>query len=386
MERQNANYDIFKHNSGMEDIGADILLRVLSECEKYRPDLYTQADALNALARERLSFHDFGALISPVAEPIVERIAERAKTETARYHGNGVALFTPLYIANHCVNHCTYCGFNINNNISRAKLSFDEIAAELQAIAATGLDEVLILTGESRKMSDVAYIGEAVKLASGHFKVVGIEIYPLNTDEYAYLRECGAEFANIYQETYTPEIYMKVHPAGPKRCFAYRFNAHERALRGGMRGVSFGSLLGLGDFHRDVYAAGLHAYLLQQKYPHAEISFSAPRIRAYMNHPEGGAHGVSEKKLLLAMLAYRIFMPYAGLTISTRERPGFRDRVAGLCATKISAGVCVGVGGHGADQKGGEQFEIADARSVGEIHDMLRRSGLQPIYTNHIRC
>jgi 2-iminoacetate synthase len=255
----------------------------------------------------------------------------------------------------------------------------------MDAIAATGLDEILLLTGESRVKSGVAYIGEAVKLAARYFSTVGIEVYPLNTDEYAYLHECGADFVSVYQETYNPRLYEKVHPAGPKRCYPYRLAAQERALRGGMRGVSFGALLGLGDFRRDAFSAGLHAYWLQKKYPHAEISFSVPRIRAFKNHGEGFFHKVGERQLLQVMLAYRLFMPFAGITISTRERAGFRDHVAGLCATKISAGVSVGVGGHESVQKGDEQFEIADSRNVVQVHRMICNRGLQPIYTDYIR-
>ena len=149
--------------------------------------------------------------------------------------------------------------------------------------------------------------------------------------------------------------------------------------------MSFGVLLGLGDFRMDVYSTGLHAYFVQKKYPHTEVSFSAPRIRAFENHPDGGAHSVKERQLLQMMLAYRIFMPFAGLTISTRECGEFRDHVVGVCATRISAGVSVGVGGYGSEQKGGDQFVKSDTRSVSEIHDMLLSRGLQPVYTDHIR-
>ena len=377
--------DCMVYQAGMEDIGSDILEQVLTKSAGYRPDSYSAAHVWAALEKEKPGPDDFGALLSPVAERMLEPVAERAKAETFRYFGNGVSLFTPLYIANFCVNHCIYCGFNCNNKIRRGKLTPGEIEGELLEIASTGLDEILLLTGESRRASDVAYIGEAVRLAAGIFGSVGVEIYPLNTDEYAHIHDCGADFVSVYQETYVPEIYERVHPKGPKRCFPYRFNSQERALRGGMRGVSFGALLGLGDFSRDVFSAGLHAYLLQKKYPRAEISFSVPRIRAFENHPEGGAHGVGERKLFQAMLAYRVFMPFAGITISTRERAGFRDSVAGVCATKMSAGVSVGVGGHGSEQKGGEQFKIADPRSVDDMHRMLVSRGLQPVYTNYVR-
>ena len=142
--------------------------------------------------------------------------------------------------------------------------------------------------------------------------------------------------------------------------------------------------MGLGDFRKDAFATGLHVYYLQQKYPAAEISFSAPRIRTFINNTEIKTLDVREKQLLQVLLAYRVFMPFASIAISTRERGGFRDNVIGLAATKISAGVKVGVGGHGSQQKGDEQFEIADSRDTAEIHAMILAKGLQPVYTDYI--
>ena len=377
--------DCMTYQPGMEAIESDILQRVQAEINAIDPTLFTVSDVEAVLGKSYLQPRDFAALLSPAAMNMLEPIAAQAKRETAKHFGSGIRLFTPLYIANFCVNTCTYCAFNAKNEIMRGKLTIDEIARELGVIAETGLDEVLILTGESRPKSDVQYIGEAVKLAAEMFSTVGIEIYPLNTDEYAYLQKCGADFVSVYQETYDAALYQTVHPAGPKRCYPYRFHSQERAVLGGMRGVSFGALSGLGDFRRDAYAAGLHAWMLQQKYPHAEVSFSVPRIRAFENHPDYGSHGVTERQLLQIMLAYRLFMPFAGITISTRERDVFRDNVIGLCATKISAGVRVGVGGHESEQKGSEQFVISDSRSVDEIHRMIQSRGLQPVYTDYIR-
>ena len=156
-------------------------------------------------------------------------------------------------------------------------------------------------------------------------------------------------------------------------------------MLGGMRGVAFGALLGLDDFRKDAFSVGVHASLIQQKYPHAEISFSTPRLRPYINNAANNANDVHEKQLLQVMLAYRLLMPFAGLTISTRERAGFRDHVIGLVATKISSGVSVGVGGHSEEEKGDEQFEIADPRSVDEVHQMVLARGLQPVYTDYLR-
>lgn len=376
--------DPMKYLDTMEAVDSDIMNKVLNAMEHYDYHRYTATDVRSALAKDVLNPEDFAALLSPAAFPFLEEMAHKAQYETRKHFGNSVCMFTPLYIANYCENECVYCGFNCKNKIHRAKLTYEEIDHELTTIAKTGLKEILILTGESRNMSDVEYIGEALKLARKYFSTIGIEIYPLNSDEYHYLHECGADFVSVYQETYNPVKYEQMHPSGPKRVYPYRLNAQERALMGGMRGVSFGALLGLDDFRKDAFASGMHAYYIQQKYPHAEISFSTPRLRPYVNNADNNPNDVHEPQLLQVMLAYRLFMPFAGITISTRERAGFRDNVIGMAATKISAGVSVGVGGHEEEAKGDEQFEISDPRSVTEVHQAILNHGLQPVYTDYL--
>ena len=294
-------------------------------------------------------------------------------------------MFTPIYIANYCENYCIYCGFNCHNKINRARLNAEEIEKEMQAIAATGLQEILILTGESRSKSDVEYIGEACKIARKYFKVIGLEIYPVNSDEYAYLHECGADYVTVFQETYNSDKYETLHLAGHKRIYPYRVNAQERALMGGMRGVGFGALLGLDDFRKDAFATGMHAWLLQRKYPHAEISFSCPRLRPIVNNDKINPMDVHERQLLQVMLAYRLFMPFAGMTILTRERADFRNHVIGLAATKISAGVSTGIGSHTEEEEqGDDQFEIADGRNVEEVVAAIKERGLQPVMNDYV--
>lgn len=278
------NTSHMEYQEGMERIDSDIMERVISSMNAYDPDSYTEKDVKAALAAEYITPEHFAALLSPAALPFLEEMARKAQTETRKHFGNSVSMFTPLYIANYCENHCVYCGFNCKNRIHRARLTHDEIERELQAIARTGLEEILLLTGESRHMSDVEYIGDAVKLAKKYFKNIGIEIYPLNSDEYRYLHECGADFVCVYQETYNSDKYETLHLSGHKRIYPYRFHAQERALMGGMRGVAFGALLGLDDFRRDAFATGLHAYYVQRKYPQAEISFSCPRLRPIINN------------------------------------------------------------------------------------------------------
>lgn len=378
--------DHMAYVEGMEAIDSGIMDEVIATMENYDYTAYTPADVRRALSHSRRSLEDFKALLSPAAAPLLEEMAQAAQAETRRYFGNSVNLFTPLYIANYCENYCIYCGFNCHNAITRACLSGDQIRTEMAAIAETGLQEILLLTGESRKKSDVPYIGEACKIAREYFKVVGLEVYPMNSDEYAYLHACGADYVTVFQETYNSDKYETLHLAGHKRIFPYRFNAQERALMGGIRGVGFAALLGLDDFRKDALATGYHAALIQQKYPQAEIAISCPRLRPIINNDQINPMDVHQRELFQVITAYRLFLPFASITISTRECADFRDHVIGVGATKISAGVCVGIGAHQeADfEQGDEQFEISDGRSVDAVYQAILNQNLQPVMSDYV--
>lgn len=369
---------------GMEQIDPTVREQVIAAMEAYDPMAYTARDVRAALDADARTPRHFAALLSPAAEPFLEEMAAKARQEKRRFFGDNVYLFTPIYISNYCENYCIYCGFNCHNKIRRAKLDIPAIEREMAAIAKTGLEEILILTGESRAMSDVRYIGEACRIARRYFKMVGVEVYPMNSDEYAYLHACGVDYVTVFQETYHASRYEQLHLAGHKRIFPYRIEAQERALMGGMRGVAFAALLGLDDFRKDAFATGMHAYLLQRKYPHAEISFSCPRLRPIVNNDKINPKDVHERQLLQVMCAYRLFMPFAGMTISTRERQGFRDRVIDIAATKISAGVSTGIGGHTGEEEGDDQFEIADERNVEQVVAAIRDEGLQPVMNDYV--
>lgn len=377
---------------GMEVIESDIREKVMTQMNGYDYSKYTEDDVRRALEHDVCTVEDFKALLSPAAEPFLERMAERAKRETGRHFGNTVYLFTPLYIANYCENYCVYCGFNCYNHIQRMKLDMAQIEHEMQVIADSGMEEILILTGESRAQSDVEYIGEACKLARKYFRMVGLEIYPVNTDEYRYLHQCGADYVTVFQETYDADKYETLHLMGHKRVWPYRFDAQERALRGGMRGVAFSALLGLSDFRKDALASALHLYYLQRKYPHAEMSLSCPRLRPIVNNDKISPLDVGERQLCQVLCAYRIFLPFAGITVSSRESERFRNGIVRIAATKVSAGVSTGIGDHerkytgkeGDGAQGDEQFEIDDSRSFDQMYRDMESEGLQPVLNDYL--
>ena len=176
--------DHMAYMPGMEIIESDIKDKVLAQMQEYDPSAYTSKDVLRALSKDNCSIEDFKALLSPAAAPYLEQMARKAEIETRNHFGNTVYIFTPIYIANYCQNYCIYCGFNCYNKIRRKKLTFEEIEHEMQVIAETGMEEILILTGESRKYSDIEYIGESVKIARKYFRNIGIERCPVHGDEY----------------------------------------------------------------------------------------------------------------------------------------------------------------------------------------------------------
>jgi 2-iminoacetate synthase len=338
----------------------------------------SDADIKKILAKNRLQPCDYLALLSPRAEGHLEAMAQKAHQLTVRHFGKTMLLFTPMYLANYCTNQCVYCGFNQKNDLHRKKLSLDEVEAEARLIAQTGLKHILILTGDSRKESSVSYMESCVAVLRNYFTCIGIEVYSLTVDEYRQLIAAGVDGFTMFQETYDPLLYAQLHLAGPKRNYRFRLEAPERACQAGMRTVNIGALLGLNDWRTEAFLTGLHADYLQNTYPHVEISISPPRMQ-----PHAGSFApraiVTDRNLVQYLLAFRLFMPRGGITLSTRESASLRNHLVQLGITKMSAGVCTAVGGRSHTEEIG-QFEIADNRGVSQMADMLYAQGYQPVY------
>ncbi|MHB1155120.1 MAG: 2-iminoacetate synthase ThiH [Eubacteriales bacterium] len=330
------------------------------------------------LTKDKLSIMNFLALLSPMAEEFLEDMAQKAHELTVQHFGKVITLYTPLYLSNLCINQCVYCSFNSNNKIERKQLTLEEVEYEAKVIAKTGLRHILILTGDAKKIASIEYLKDCIKILKKYFSSIAIEIYALEQDEYAQLIAEGVDLLTIYQETYNQEIYDKLHLKGPKKDYRFRLDAPERACLANMRAVNIGALLGLDDdWRREIFFTALHASYLQDKYNSTEISISLPRIRPHIGNfmPRGN---VSDKNMVQIMLAFRLFMPRVGITISTRENATFRDNVICLGVTKMSAGSTTAVGGHTQNNSTG-QFDISDNRSVDEMYSAIIKLGYQPV-------
>ncbi|OPY09682.1 MAG: 2-iminoacetate synthase [Syntrophus sp. PtaB.Bin001] len=344
-------------------------------------------DIEQALLRDYINLHDFVAFLSPAAEQHLEAMAEKAQELTLRNFGRIIQLYAPIYVSDYCENFCLYCSFSAANRQRRKKLSLKELEHEAGFIADTGMQNILLLTGESRNKSPVSYIGNCVKVLRKRFPSIAIEVYPLEEKEYAYLVEEGVDGLTLYQETYDEAIYRVIHPAGPKRNFRFRLEAPERGAAARMRQINVGALLGLADWRKDALMVGLHARFLQDRFPDVEIGASVPRLRPHLGAFRGPCK-VSDKNMVQIILALRLFIPRLAISLSTREDAKFRDSLVPLGITRLSAGSATSVGGYTISTNGDDntlpQFELADTRGVSEIIGSLRKKGYEPVFKDWI--
>jgi 2-iminoacetate synthase len=321
------------------------------------------------------------ALLSPAAERLLEPMAQRAHALTLMYFGKTLQLYTPMYLSNYCENKCAYCGFNAMNRMPRRTLTLEEVEKEAAFIASTGIEHLLILTGDSRAKSPLSYIKKCLEVLKKYFSTLSVEIYALTEEEYADLACSGADGLTLYQETYDEKVYERVHKSGPKKDFRFRLDAPERAAKRGMRSVNIGALLGLNDWRKEVFWLGLHAWYLQDRYGEVEIGVSLPRLRPHAGDFKEITQ-VSDRNITQIIVALRLFLPRIGITLSTRESASLREDLLPLGITHMSAGSTTRVGGHTIGSPEGEdasQFEISDPRSVGEFKTMLVAKGYQPV-------
>lgn len=348
-------------------------------------EIYRNADSESvrrALGSSFLGGREFAALISPVADNFLELLAQRAQEITRNNFGRTIQLYVPLYLSSYCSGGCTYCGFAADRSIARHRLDLAEAEEEMKTLKGMGFEEILLLTGERTPAADFNYLRSCVALAARHFHNVNVETFSMPEEEYRILVEAGCSGLTLYQETYDPQRYKKLHRWGPKSDYAARLKAPEAALASGFRRVGIGALLGLSDPAYDILALYRHAKYLSRKYWRCGVSISFPRIQPQ----SGGYHPdfvVEERMLARFIFAFRIALPHFPLVLSTRERGAFRNGMAGLGISKMSAASRTTVGGYSGSEKGAEsQFAISDQREVREFCHALRKSGLNPVFKN----
>ncbi len=339
----------------------------------------TDADVQRALSREKITVDDFAALLSPAALPHLEKMAQKAHRQTLKRFGRTILLYAPLYLSNECANGCIYCGFSGENKIPRETLDLDTIEREARVLHKQGFRHVLLLTGESPMKIGNDFLAAAARRIRHLFSSIALEVYPMEVNGYREMIANGVDGLTIYQETYDPELYDRMHLYGRKKDYKFRIETPERGGEAGLRRIGIGSLLGLGEHRSEGFYTGLHALYLSRKHWRTHLTISFPRIRP----ADGGFQAlnpVSDREMVQLMCALRLLLPDVGLVMSTRESAELRDNLLPLGVTQMSAGSCTAPGGYGEDAEHLEQFSIDDDRTPAEIEQLLRKRGYDPVW------
>ena len=288
-------------------------------------------------------------------------------------------MYAPMYLSNECQNICTYCGFSLTNKIPRRTLTDAEILKEAEFLKKKGYQHILLVTGEANRTVGIDYLSNAVRLLTPHFANISIEVQPLDLEEYERLVDDGLYATLVYQETYHRETYKIHHPKGKKSNFDYRLETPDRLGKAGIHKIGIGALFGLEDWRADSFFTALHLKYLQKTYWKTKYSISFPRLRPFSGGLEPKVE-MTDPDLLQLICAYRILDEDVELSISTREQEKFRDHIAHLGITSMSAESKTNPGGYVVEPQSLEQFEISDERSTERIATMLRKNGIEPVW------
>lgn len=347
----------------------------------------TESSDLNAIEAAIYSknptIRELALLLSPSAKTFIEPMAQRAKYLTQRYFGKTISLYSPLYLSNYCNGGCVYCGIAADRRADRLVLNNQQLSKEIEELSASGIDEIVLLTGERMPEADVDYLENAIKLSSKKISSVNIEVFPMLENEYRILANAGCTGVTLYQETYDPIVYEKMHRWGDKRDFYNRLHAPERALKGGLRTIGLGALLGLANPVFDMLCLFNHANYILKNFWQSGISISFPRIKPQLGEFRAN-FPVNELMLSQYIFALRICLPTVPLLLSTRESETIRDGLAGLGVSKMSVASKTTVGGYSSNiEKSTEQFEISDNRDIKMFCSALRRKNLEAVFKNY---
>lgn len=354
----------------------------------------TAADVERALGKEQCDVDDFMALVSPAAEPYLETMARLSRRYTEARFGRTVSMFIPLYLTNSCTNSCVYCGFHVANKMKRTILTPDEMVREFEAIKQLGpFENLLLVTGENPARAGVPYLARALDLAKPYFSNLKIEVMPLAAAEYEELTRHGLNGVICFQETYHRANYNLYHPRGMKANFEWRVNGFDRMGQAGVHSIGMGVLIGLErEWRTDLTMLARHLRYLQRRYWRTKYSVNFPRMCPAENGGFQPRCIMTDRELAQLTFAMRIFDHDVDISYSTRELPRFRDHMATLGVTTMSAGSRTEPGGYSTHRDALEQFEVSDPRTVEEVAAALRRMGMEPVWKDwdssfdRVRC
>lgn len=355
---------------------------------------YVRTIVEKARSAQGLTPAEVAVLLQVEDEELLVQMFSAAKEVKLKIYGKRLVVFAPLYVSDHCVNNCTYCGYKRENPFKRRKLSMAELAEEVRILENLGHKRLALEAGEHPTECPLDYILESIrtiysiKFKNGSIRRINVNVAATSVEDYARLKEANIGTYILFQETYHRETYEQVHPGGPKADYDWHTTAHDRAMRAGIDDVGFGVLFGLYDYKFEVLAMLQHALHLEERFGVGPHTISVPRLRPALGMELSEyPYLVSDEEFAKLIAIIRLAVPYTGMILSTRERPELRDRLLDYGISQISAGSCTGVGGYKREdsrnplgEEAAPQFSVDDHRSPDEVLQSVCESGYLPSY------
>ncbi len=344
-----------------------------------------------SLDKQRLTLEETAVLLNADDPELVQEIKEGARRLKEKVYGNRIVLFAPLYIGNHCVNNCKYCGFKASNKFAvRRKLTDEEIIRETEALEENGQKRLILVYGE-HPMYSPEYIAHTVKLVygvkkgNGEIRRVNINAAPLDIEGFRTVKDAGIGTYQVFQETYHPEAYSWYHLSGPKKDYNYRLTSLDRAQEAGVDDVGIGALFGLYHWKFEVMGLVRHTNHFEAVYNVGPHTISFPRIKDASELKTDPKYMVSDEEFVRLVAILRLAVPYTGMILTARETPEVRTEVMQYGVSQIDGGTKLEIGSYADNLNeqqnlNKEQFKVSDSRSLGEIIDELLDKNYLPSF------
>jgi len=330
-----------------------------------------------SLNKNRLSLEETAVLLNVTDPHLINEIKQGAKTLKENVYGKRIVLFAPLYIGNHCTNNCLYCGFRTGNKKQeRTTLSNPELVEQVKQLEDDGHKRLILVFGEHPKYSpdfiaDSVRTVYSVKHKNGEIRRVNINAAPFDIEGFKTVKASGIGTYQIFQETYHPETYLKVHQAGMKRNYEWRLTALDRAQEAGIDDVGIGALIGLFDWRFDVMGLIRHVNHFEAVYNVGPHTISFPRIQTASGFEIDKRYEVSDEDFTKLVAILRLAVPYTGLILTAREPAHIRDEVLQYGVSQIDGGTNIELKGYTRKNEEQnldlEQFTINDARPLKDV-------------------
>lgn len=340
--------------------------------------------------KEGLNHQDIAKLLHVEDPALLERMYSVAGQMKRDIYGNRIVVFAPLYISNFCVNNCTYCGYKLENDFPRRKLSREEIQQEVITLEKMGHKRLALEVGEDPVNCDIDYVLDAIdaiyttKNENGSIRRINVNVAATTVENYKKLKAADIGTYILFQETYHEPTYKAVHPRSVKGNYDYHLTAFDRSMEAGIDDVGGGVLFGLADYMFEVIALMMHNEHLEKEWGVGFHTISVPRLKKAEGMDLSEFPHIIDDEIFKKLVAIiRIAVPFTGIILSTRESQEMRKEVLKYGVSQISAGSCTGVGGYKEQEmlgKSTNQFSVEDERSPLEVLKELVDDGYIPSY------